>query len=176
MEKEETPIHQRLREIIKALAGGKQARFAEHVGIGTGAVGDIFGQRKSKPGYDLLLKILQAYSEIRAEWLMRGEGEMLKAPPKPSDPPKNISYNPAELFPEGLSVQEPTPPSLTRGEIVEQHGQIVPTYGTPSRQAKKGTPQRLPGLDLVETVAKTVAELKELRAVVTALQQRVGNG
>jgi hypothetical protein len=33
---------------------------------------------QSQPGGDMLVKILSVYPEISAEWLMRGEGEMLK--------------------------------------------------------------------------------------------------
>ena len=33
---------------------------------------------KSAPGGDMLVKILTLYPELSAEWLMRGEGEMLR--------------------------------------------------------------------------------------------------
>lgn len=56
-----------------------QRRFAQTIGVASGVVGDMLGQRKSKPGFDLVSKILHAYPKIRAEWLMRGEGEMLKS-------------------------------------------------------------------------------------------------
>lgn len=56
-----------------------QRRFALKVGIAAGVVNDILGVRKSKPGFDIISKILQAYPQMRAEWLMRGEGEMLQS-------------------------------------------------------------------------------------------------
>jgi phage repressor protein C with HTH and peptisase S24 domain len=77
--KEQEPIHQRFEQIINLLADGVQRRFAQHIGVASGVIGDIVGQRKSKPGFDITVKILQAYPELRAEWLMRGEGEMLKS-------------------------------------------------------------------------------------------------
>jgi phage repressor protein C with HTH and peptisase S24 domain len=77
--KEQEPIHQRISQLINELAGGVQRRFAEHVGIASGVIGDIVGQRKSKPGFDITVKILQAYPQLRAEWLMLGKGEMLES-------------------------------------------------------------------------------------------------
>jgi len=83
-DKTEEPIHQRLNLLIQSLEDGVQRRFAQTIGVASGVVGDMLGQRKSKPGFDLISKILQAYPQIRAEWLMRGEGEMLKAPTPPN--------------------------------------------------------------------------------------------
>jgi|GEM_PF-2803266 len=37
----------------------------------------------SKPGYDLLEKVLQTYPEINTVWLMSGEGEMFRPADKP---------------------------------------------------------------------------------------------
>lgn len=93
MSKPEEPIHQRLNFLIDKLEDGVQRRFAQRLGISSGAIGDILGQRKSKPGFDLLGKILRAYSQIRAEWLLLGEGEMLKS----AEAPKNnsVSSDPA---------------------------------------------------------------------------------
>ncbi|RZK44853.1 MAG: hypothetical protein EOO61_02280 [Hymenobacter sp.] len=65
--------------LIQTLEDGVQRRFAQTIGVASGVVGDMLGQRKSKPGFDLTSKILQAYPQIRAEWLMLGEGEMLKS-------------------------------------------------------------------------------------------------
>jgi len=65
--------------LIQTLEEGVQRRFALKVGIAAGVVNDILGVRKSKPGFDIISKILQAYPQMRAEWLMRGEGEMLKS-------------------------------------------------------------------------------------------------
>jgi phage repressor protein C with HTH and peptisase S24 domain len=78
-EKPEEPIHQRINLLINTLEEGVQRRFAQTIGVASGVVGDMLGQRKSKPGFDLISKILQAYPQIRAEWLLLGQGEMLKS-------------------------------------------------------------------------------------------------
>jgi hypothetical protein len=78
VEKTQQPVHERLNFLIERLAGGVQARFAERVGVPTGTIGDILGKKKSKPGFELTGKILQAYPEVSERWLITGEGEMLK--------------------------------------------------------------------------------------------------
>ncbi|MBO2010897.1 S24 family peptidase [Hymenobacter negativus] len=79
VEKTQQPVHERLIFLIERLAGGVQARFAERVGVPTGTIGDILGKKKSKPGFELTGKILQAYPEVSERWLLTGEGEMLKS-------------------------------------------------------------------------------------------------
>lgn len=79
VEKTQQPVHERLNFLIERLASGIQARFAERVGVPTGTIGDILGKKKSKPGFELTGKILQAYPEVSERWLITGEGEMLKS-------------------------------------------------------------------------------------------------
>lgn len=85
-------MHERLNFLIERLANGVQARFAERVGVPTGTIGDILGKKKSKPGFELTGKILQAYPEVNERWLITGEGEMLK--PEISDSIQEISSYP----------------------------------------------------------------------------------
>jgi hypothetical protein len=79
VEKSQQPVHERLNFLIERLAGGVQARFAERVGVPTGTIGDILGKKKSKPGFELTGKILQAYPEVSERWLITGDGDMLKS-------------------------------------------------------------------------------------------------
>jgi repressor LexA len=92
VEKTQHPVHERLSFLIERLAGGIQARFAERVGVPTGTIGDILGKKKSKPGFELTGKILQAYPEVSERWLLTGEGEMLKS--EISDSTQEISSYP----------------------------------------------------------------------------------
>ena len=59
--------------------------------------------KKSSIGSDLVVKILTEYPELSPEWLMLGEGEMLRAPSKQAanDPKKEIipSHTPQEGIP-----------------------------------------------------------------------------
>jgi len=92
VERTQQPVHERLNFLIERLAGGVQARFAERVGVPTGTIGDILGKKKSKPGFELTGKILQAYPEVSERWLITGEGEMLKS--EISDNAQEISSYP----------------------------------------------------------------------------------
>jgi len=38
----------------------------------------MFGKRRNKPSFEVLGKIVAAYPQLRVEWLLLGEGEMLK--------------------------------------------------------------------------------------------------
>lgn len=100
-----------------------QRRFAQTIGVASGVVGDMLGQRKSKPGFDLVSKILQAYPQIRAEWLMRGEGEMLK-----SATPSNTSAV--------HSAQSGTEPRIIA--IAEGENTAAPLYNIRTAASYKG--------------------------------------
>lgn len=170
MEKEESPIYQRLVHLIKHFESGVQTRFAERVGIPTGIVGGMLGKKKVKPGFELTGKILQAYPQLNERWLLLGEGEMLKNSPNAGNTPKKKLYNPAELFPDGTSIVE-EPNGMVPGEVVERHGQVIQTFSTSPKNTSKHA--QLPGLDLVQTVARYGAQIQELRQELTALKERV---
>ena len=90
-EKTQEPIHQRLVELINSTEAGVQRRFAQRIGVGSGVIGDMLGQRKTKPGLDILTKILAAYPTLRAEWLMRGTGTMFSLDETDPTPPRPAS-------------------------------------------------------------------------------------
>ncbi len=64
--------------MIKTLADGNQSAFGRAVGIATGTLAGFIGERQVKPGFEILQKIGRAYPQVRWEWLMFGEGSMLK--------------------------------------------------------------------------------------------------
>ncbi|MDJ1472871.1 helix-turn-helix domain-containing protein [Xanthocytophaga flava] len=82
----ETTVNQRLKIIIDELAGHKQASFAKKINVNPSVVNSILGGR-NEPSYGVILKILSAYPQIDSDWLIKGEGEMLKPvlPNKPLD-------------------------------------------------------------------------------------------
>jgi len=53
-----------------------QGIFAKRIGITGGHISDVLGKKKN-PGCEMISGILFAFSEISAEWLMRGNGAML---------------------------------------------------------------------------------------------------
>jgi phage repressor protein C with HTH and peptisase S24 domain len=81
---EESPVYQRLNFLVDNLENGNQADFARRIGVRSGVVGDMFGKRRNKPSFDVLAKIVAAYPQLRVEWLLSGEGEMLKSATPPN--------------------------------------------------------------------------------------------
>lgn len=67
----------RLKELI-AIKAKSRVAFAKAVGVSSVAMDNYIGGKR-KPSLELVEKILGTYPEISAEWLLRGEGEMLRS-------------------------------------------------------------------------------------------------
>lgn len=52
-------------------------QFADAIGVQRSSISHILSGRNN-PSFDFIRKMLQKYTEIRAEWLILGEGEMYK--------------------------------------------------------------------------------------------------
>ena len=55
-------------------------------------------QNKSKPGYETLMDILDNYPELRAEWLMRGAGPMLRSDAPAAAVPQPVAGYPGHPY------------------------------------------------------------------------------
>lgn len=71
-------INLRIKELIAALSTSASA-FASSINFNRGSLHNIIGPRGSKPSSEVLSAILKAYPQVRSEWLISGEGEMLDA-------------------------------------------------------------------------------------------------
>ena len=98
-------LRQRIKILVDELEDGVQRRFAIAVGVHATTIGEILGKRQNQPSSDLLQKIALAYPQLRTEWLLLGEGEMLKSAPATTEPQKLSSYMQAE--PGGLAASGP---------------------------------------------------------------------
>lgn len=70
-------IIERLQEVI-AHEGLTVSAFARKIGVVDQTVRGIVIQRRNKPSFDILEKIIQTFNWINAEWLITGNGEMVK--------------------------------------------------------------------------------------------------
>ena len=72
------------------------SQFADEIQVQRSSISHILSGR-NKPSLDFVMKILSAYQEVNADWLIFGKGQMVKQ--EKSDPeiiePKNM-----ELFPQ----------------------------------------------------------------------------
>ncbi len=71
-------INERFLEVINLLYAGNKRAFAQSVGISPTVVENVVGARKGKPSFDVLGKVC-ANANVSAEWLLTGEGSMLRA-------------------------------------------------------------------------------------------------
>jgi transcriptional regulator with XRE-family HTH domain len=76
-DKSEATVHTRLAEFIDSLNITNNA-FSKRVGVAPSMIGNITGGRKGKPSYELLEKIATTHPTLSLEWLVRGEGQMLR--------------------------------------------------------------------------------------------------
>jgi phage repressor protein C with HTH and peptisase S24 domain len=105
MSETQEPFHQRLNLLIERLENGVQRRFAQKVGVLSGVIGDMLGKKKSKPGFDIVGKIVHAYPEINERWLLLGEGDMLKSEVPKTEVKESLLYMSPQ--PGGLAPTEP---------------------------------------------------------------------
>ncbi|RIV27224.1 XRE family transcriptional regulator [Fibrisoma montanum] len=76
-------IHNRLQELIDAL-DVSVLEFARQLGERRGEKVYHILHGRLKPRYDTIEKILLAYPQVNADWLLRGEGLMFKTLNSPS--------------------------------------------------------------------------------------------
>lgn len=70
-------ITERLQEIIDHENLSISA-FARKIGVVDQTIRGIVVQKRNKPGFDILVKILQTFDWLNAEWLLTGKGSMQK--------------------------------------------------------------------------------------------------
>ena len=86
--------------------------FAEAIGVKGPVVYNIIKGRRNKPSYDLLLKILSAYSRINTAWLLKGEGDLwLEEPTETVIPAIDIEVRITSLL-ETLAITHQNDPSF----------------------------------------------------------------
>lgn len=72
----DTTINQRIAEVVKMSYLTKNA-FAHHIGVSITPILNAFND-DIQPSLNTIVRILECYPDISAEWLLRGDGEMLK--------------------------------------------------------------------------------------------------
>lgn len=82
-------IIERIQKIMER-EGLNVASFARRIGVVDQTIRGIVVQRRNKPGFDLIVRILQTFDWVNAEWLILGVGEMSK--------PEQENLNNSELY------------------------------------------------------------------------------
>ncbi len=81
-------INERFNQIIAALFNGNKSAFASAIGVTPSVVDNIVGKRQGKPSFDVVEKV-SALAEINVDWLITGNGEMLKGSNVALEPSKD---------------------------------------------------------------------------------------
>lgn len=74
---------------IKNLSSSK---FAEEIGVQRSGISHILSGR-NKPSLEFVQKLLNRFSDINAEWLISGKGEMLKSEPRSKEIEVQTEFN-----------------------------------------------------------------------------------
>jgi transcriptional regulator with XRE-family HTH domain len=82
-------VNTRLGTFIDSL-GITNNGFSKRVGVAPSMIGNITGGRQGKPSYELLEKIAMSHPSLSLEWLIRGEGQMLRGDAGESDCQKQL--------------------------------------------------------------------------------------
>ena len=68
-------INDRLNRLITVMEMNPTS-FSDSVGVNVTVIFNIIKGRRSKPSYELILKILRKYDKLNSEWLIKGQGAM----------------------------------------------------------------------------------------------------
>ena len=93
-------INDRIMLIITTLKMNKNS-FSNKIKLsGSAVLENIVSGRRSKPSFDVLQKIILAFDNIDANWLITGKGEMFKADPvdQPLKPAPVQANEPAPAY------------------------------------------------------------------------------
>lgn len=70
--------------------GLSPAKFADEIGVQRSSISHIISGR-NKPSYDFLIKILNRFKGINAEWLLTGKGNMIKGQESADNQPEQLN-------------------------------------------------------------------------------------
>lgn len=64
-------------KLLMAEYGVSANKFAEKIGVQASSISHIVSGR-NKPGYDFIVKVLDAYPDVSPDWFLAGKGPMLR--------------------------------------------------------------------------------------------------
>ncbi len=78
-------INERIQTLINIAFNGNKRAFSNAIGVGATVIQNIVGTRQGKPSYDVIEAIC-ANANVSPEWLISGNGDMLKTKSTPAHP------------------------------------------------------------------------------------------
>ncbi len=95
-------LNARISEIIE-YSGYSSSEFADEIDVQRSSISHITSGR-NKPSLDFLMKVKQRFHELEWEWLITGEGEMLKSTDKPEERPVETPVQKPTALPDLFSL------------------------------------------------------------------------
>ena len=71
-------VSDRIETLITHFCKGNKSLFAKQIGVTPSVIGNITGERRGNPSFEVAQKILDAFVTISPDWLMLGRGSMLR--------------------------------------------------------------------------------------------------
>ena len=68
----------RLELLIKHFCDGNKRQFSLLTGVSTSIISNLTGGRENKPSYEVIIKILQTFSNVNPDWFILGNGDMFR--------------------------------------------------------------------------------------------------
>lgn len=69
---------ERIKEIVQLKEGGNNSTFTEKVGVRQNTFSQYMNGKRSL-SLDVVVKVAMTYPDVNVDWLITGEGEMLKS-------------------------------------------------------------------------------------------------
>lgn len=132
-------INERFSQIITALFSSNKSAFASAIGVTPSVVDNLVGKRHGKPSFDVVEKV-SALAEININWLLTGEGEMLKEMQNNNNgvlingSNTNSPINNKHYYSDALQIQN----ELLQAQIKEKDAQIKSLLAIIEKQTTKG--------------------------------------
>ncbi len=71
-------ISDRIEALITHFCKGNKSLFAQQIGVTPSVIGNITGERKGNPSFEVIQKILDAFASVNPDWFILDRGAMLR--------------------------------------------------------------------------------------------------
>lgn len=72
-------ISDRIESLITHFCNGNKSLFAQRIGVRPSVIGNITGERKGNPSFEVIQKILNAFASVNPDWFILDRGPMLRS-------------------------------------------------------------------------------------------------
>lgn len=71
-------ISDRIETLITHFCKGNKSLFAQQIGVTPSVIGNITGERKGNPSFEVIQKVLDAFASVNPDWFILDRGPMLR--------------------------------------------------------------------------------------------------